>query len=297
MFDPELLRSFVSVSETRGFTNAARALNRTQSAVSLQIKRLEEEVGERLFRRTSRQVVPTRAAEALLPYARRILHLQDEATAAVGSAGRGRSLRLGITEEQALIYLPNIIPLFSERFPGVQLNVVCDLSTGLQERMEEGELDIALAIRHGSVGKGEVVGRERLVWVGHESFRNEPDEALPLAVNPAGCIYRGYGLAALGQAQRKWRIVYVSSSPTGINLALESGMAATIKALRSVPAYCRILDGETGIPPLPQVDVELHRSPTALSEVTDGFLDLLYREIEAADDVAALPRKTPVADS
>jgi len=112
-------------------------------------------------------------------------------------------------------------------------------------------------------------------------------------VNPPGCIYRSYGLAALGQAQRSWRIVYVSASPTGINLALESGMAATIKAGRSVPEYCRVLDGEEGIPPLPQVDVELHRSPTALSELTDGFVDLLFNEIEAADDVAVLPRKTP----
>lgn len=293
MLDPELLRTFVSVAETRGFTSAARALNRTQSAVSLQIKRLEDQVGEALFRRTSRQVTRTRAAEALLPYARRILHLHDEATAAVGSMGRGRSLRLGITEEQAMAYLPNVIPAFSERYPGVQLNVVCDLSTGLLERMEEGELDLALAIRHGPVGKGEVIGRERLVWVAHESFRNDPGQPLPLAVNPGGCIYRDYGLTALAGIQRAWRIAYVSASPMGINLALEANMAASIKAHRSVPEYCRVLDGEEGIPVLPQVDVELHRSPTALSEVTDGFVDLLLGELEAADEVALLPRKSP----
>ncbi len=293
MLDPELLRTFVSVAETGGFTSAARALNRTQSAVSLQIKRLEARVGEVLFRRTSRRVVPTRAAETLLPYARRILRLHDEAAAAIGSPGRGRSLRLGITEEQALVYLPNIIPRFSERFPGVQLNVECDLSTGLLARMEEGELDLALTIRHGPVGKGEVLGRERLVWVAHEAFRNEPGEALPLAVNPAGCIYRSYALTALGGIQRPWRIAYVSSSPAGINLALEANMAVSVKAGRSVPAYCRVLDGEAGIPALPQVDVELHRSPTALSEVTDGFVDLLLGEIEAADEVAVLPRTAP----
>lgn len=293
MLDAELLRTFVSVAETGGFTSAARALNRTQSAVSLQIKRLEARVGDVLFRRTSRRVVPTRAAETLLPYARRILRLHDEAAAAVGSPGRGRSLRLGITEEQALVYLPNIIPRFSERFPGVQLNVECDLSTRLLARMEEGDLDLALTIRHGPVGKGEVLGRERLVWVAHEAFRNESGEALPLAVNPAGCIYRSYALTALGRIQRPWRIAYVSSSPAGINLALEANMAVSVKAGRSVPAYCRVLDGEAGIPALPQVDVELHRSPTALSEVTDGFVDLLLGEIEAADEVAVLPRVAP----
>ncbi len=293
MLDPELLRTFVSVAETGGFTSAARALNRTQSAVSLQIKRLEARVGDVLFRRTSRRVVPTRAAETLLPYARRILRLHDEAAAAVGAPGRGRSLRLGITEEQALVYLPNIIPRFNERFPGVQLNVECDLSTRLLARMEEGDLDLALTIRHGPVGKGEVLGRERLVWVAHEAFRNEPGEALPLAVNPAGCIYRSYALTALGRIQRPWRIAYVSSSPAGINLALEANMAVSVKAGRSVPGYCRVLDGEAGIPALPQVDVELHRSPTALSEVTDGFVDLLLGEIEAADEVAVLPRTAP----
>lgn len=293
MLDPELLRTFVSVAETGGFTSAARALNRTQSAVSLQIKRLEARVGDVLFRRTSRRVVPTRAAETLLPYARRILRLHDEAAAAVGAPGRGRSLRLGITEEQALVYLPNIIPRFNERFPGVQLNVECDLSTGLLARMEEGDLDLALTIRHGPVGKGEVLGRERLVWVAHEGFRNEPGEALPLAVNPAGCIYRSYALTALGRIQRPWRIAYVSSSPAGINLALEANMAVSVKAGRSVPGYCRVLDGEAGIPALPQVDVELHRSPTSLSEVTDGFVDLLLGEIEAADEVAVLPRTAP----
>lgn len=296
MLDPELLRAFITVAETRGFTSAGRTLNRTQSAVSLQIKRLEEQVGEPLFRRTSRRVVPTRAAEVLLPYARRILHLQDEAADAVGSQARGRSLRLGITEEQALAYLPDVIPGFSRRYPGVRLNVVCDLSTRLLERMDEGELDLALTIRHGPVGKGEVIGRERLVWVAHRSFRNDPAESLPLAVNPEGCIYRSYGLTALAGIRRPWRIVFVSASPTGINLALESGMAVSIKAGRSVPEYCRVLDGEPGIPSLPQVDVELHRSPTALSEVTDGFVELLLREIEAADDIVVLPRTAPSGD-
>jgi len=293
MLDPELLRTFVSVAETRGFTSAARALSRTQSAVSLQIKRLEEQVGEPLFRRSSRQVAPTRAADALLPYARRILHLQDEAAAAVGAVGRGRSLRLGITEEQAMHYLPGIMSAFAARFPGVQLNVVCDLSTGLLQRMEQGELDLALTIRHGPVGQGEVVGRERLVWVAHRSFRNEPAAPLPLAVNPSGCIYRSYGLTALAHIQRPWRIAYVSANPTGVNLALEANMAVSIKAARAVPDYCRVLDGEAGIPALPQVDIEMHRSPTALSEIVDGFMDLLLGEIEAADGVAALPRRRP----
>lgn len=287
--DPELLRAFVTVAETGGFTTAARALNRTQSAISLQIKRLEDRVGAPLFTRTSRQVTPTKAAGALLPYARRILRLQDEAEAAIGSMARGRSLRFGISDEQAMIYLPQLIPVFSDRYPDVQLQVECDMSTRLLEKLDEGELDLALTIRHGPVGKGEVVGRENLVWVAGADFVNDPDAPLALAVNPEGCIYRSYGLTGLAQIQRSWRVVYVSASPTGINMALQSGMAASIKASRSVPEGCRILDGEPGIPALPHADVELHRAPTALSDVADGFVGLLLHEIDETDKVELLP--------
>jgi len=293
--DPELLRAFVAVAESGGFTNAARALNRTQSAVSLQIKRLEDRIGEPLFTRTSRSVELTNKGGALLPYARRILRLQDEAAAAVNAITQSRLLRLGISDEQAAAYLPNVIPAFSAAFPDVQLEVQCDLSTRLVALMEEGALDLALTIRHGPTATGEVIGQERLVWVAREDFRQFPLKNLPLALNPEGCIYRAHALAALARIQRPWTITFVSSSPTGINLAVDAGMAATVKAARAVPPGCRVLDGEPGMPPLPPVEVELHRASTAFSEAADGFVRLLLQEVASAEDVSVLPAAAEIA--
>ena len=295
--EPTLLRAFVAVVETGGFTAAARALSRTQSAVSLQVKRLEAEVGGPLFRRARNSVTLTETGGALLPYARRILRLQDEAAAAVDAVTHRRLLRFGISEEQAQAYLPRVIPTFSRTFPDVQLEVQCDLSTRLVKRLEVGDLDLVLAIRHGPTATGEVIGQERLVWVAHETFHYEESQPLPLALNPEGCIYRANALSALARVQRPWRLVYVSSSPTGINVAVESGLAVTVKAARSVPEGCRVLDGESGIPPLPPVEIELHRSVTAFAEAADEFVQLLLQAVTAVGEVAILPAAREIGQS
>ena len=227
--EPDLLRAFVGVVEGGGFTAAARALNRTQSAVSLQIKRLEEQVGEPLFVRTTRRCELTSTGGALLPYARRILRLHDEAAAAVDAVTQKRSLRLGISDEHAIAFLPAVMPAFAAAFPEVQLEVQCDLSTRLVELLEGGELDLALTIRHGPTATGLIVAREQLCWVAAEDFTHHPLDPLPLALNPEGCIFRAHAFASLARIQRALRVVYVSSSPTGINLAVEAGMAATVK--------------------------------------------------------------------
>ncbi|SDG00195.1 transcriptional regulator, LysR family [Limimonas halophila] len=293
--DPELLRAFVSVAESRGFTAAARALNRTQSAVSLQIKRLEEQIGDSLFTRTSRSVELTGAGSALLPYARRILRLQDEAEAAVTAVTATKTLRIGISEEQAAFYLPGVIPTFAREHPDVRLEVVCDLSSRLVEHMQEGKLDLALTIRHEPTATGEVIGQERLVWVAGHYFPAEPGTPLPLALNPTGCIFRAHAIAALARAQRPWSLVYMSASPTGMNLALDAGMALSVKARRSVPESCRIVDEAFDLPALPPVDVELHRSATAVTEAADTFARLLMRAVTASEDVTAMPSAVEMA--
>ena len=287
--EPDLLRAFVGVVEGGGFTAAARALNRTQSAVSLQIKRLEEQVGEPLFVRTTRRCELTSTGGALLPYARRILRLHDEAAAAADAVTQKRSLRLGISDEHAIAFLPAVMPAFAAAFPEVQLEVQCDLSTRLVELLEGGELDLALTIRHGPTATGLIVAREQLCWVAAEDFTHHPLDPLPLALNPEGCIFRAHAFASLARIQRALRVVYVSSSPTGINLAVEAGMAATVKRRRSVPAGCRVLDAEAGIPQLPLVDIELHRASTAFSEAADGFVRLLIDEMARHEHINLLP--------
>lgn len=258
--DIDLLRAFVAVAEARSFSAAARRLNCTQAAASQKIRRLEAQLGGPLFTRTSRAVALTDSGQMLLAYAGRMLRLHEEAAAAVTAVRRGARLRFGISEEQALCYLPAALPRYLAAMPEVQLEVHCDGSTALVERVQDGQLDLALGIRHPGIPGGEAVGRETLCWVAGANFAPDPAQPLPLAVNPDGCVYRAHAFEALNRVGRRWQVVYTSQSPTGINIAVQLGMAATIKASRSVPPECRVLGAADGLPPLPQAEVELHQA-------------------------------------
>ena len=282
--DTDLLRAFVTVADCEGFSAAARILNRTQSAVSLQIKRLEDRMGESLFERSSRSVTLTPAGGRLLPYARRIISLQDEARQAIGRDRRGELIRLGITEEHASAQLPRLLPDFAASHPAVRLEIVCDISSALVQQFQDGLLDVVLSIRHEPTATGRLIGRERLVWVLHESCTPRAWDTLPLALNPEGCIFRAHAFAALGRAEQRWDVRYTSRSPTGINLAVESGLAVTVKTPRSVPAGCRTAGPDEGLPELGYVEVDLHRAPGHASDAFDAFCGAL--ETTVADSRA-----------
>lgn len=272
--DTDLFRAFVTVAECEGFSAAGRLLNRTQSAVSLQIRRLEERMGEPLFERSSRSVSLTAAGGRLLPYARRIISLQEEARRAMGDDRRGELIRLGVSEEHASAHLPHLLPDFATSCPEVRLEIVCDISSRLVRQFQEGLLDAVLCIRHEPTPTGRLIGRERLVWVVQAGRR--PDwEPLPLALNPEGCIFRAHALAALGRAERRWDVRYTSRSPTGVNVAVQSGLALTVKTPRSMPAGCRVAGVDDGLPELGHVEVELHRAPGHGSEAFEAFLQAL----------------------
>lgn len=273
---PELLRSFVAVAESGGFSRAAMAVNLTQSAVSLHVKRLEAQLGVRLFERTSRRVSLTAEGGALLPYARRLMQLQQAAQAAVGAAHVAPALRVGITDEQAEAYLPEVLPAFAARFPAAQLEIVCDLSPVLVRRLHAGELDLALAVRHGAEPAAEPVLIEDLVWIAAAGRPPPAARPLPLAVNPEGCTYRARALDALARIGRDWRVVYESRSPRAIDAAVAAGLGVSIKAARSVPDGCAVLETLPGLPP---AAVDLHRAPTAVRPEADGFADLLLAAV------------------
>lgn len=273
--DTDLLRAFIAVAECEGFSAAARILNRTQSAVSLQIRRLEDRMGEALFARNSRSVELTPAGGRLLPYARRIISLQDEAGRAIGDDRRGELIRLGVSEEHASAHLPRLLPDFAETHPGVRLEVVCDITSALVQYFQEGLLDVVLGVRHEPTQTGRLLGRERLVWVVQEGRSPAQWDPLPLALNPEGCIFRAHAFAALGRADRRWDVRYTSRSPTGVNVAVQSGLALTVKTPRSVPAGCRVAGVDEGLPELGHVEIELHRAPGQASEAFDAFCTAL----------------------
>jgi len=270
--DSDLLKAFVTVADTGGFSAAAKLLNRTQSAVSLQIKRLEEHLGTRLFTRTSRTVALMPAGTRLLPFARQLLSLQQDAEAALRRDIPLERIRFGLTEEHAAAYLPTLLTSLAQSHPEVQVEVVCDISSALVDQFRDGMLDLVLAVRHQPSRTGRVLGVEPMIWVAHESFAHDDGMDLPLALNPDGCIFRAHALAAIGRTGRRWREPYVSQSPTGINVPVQAGLAITVKTPRSVPTGCCDVGGRFDLPALGLVEIELHVSPARIS---DAFQDLV----------------------
>lgn len=269
--DTDLFRAFVAVAEFEGFSAAGKVLNRSQSAVSLQIKRLEDRVGDALFERTSRSVVLTDAGARLLPHARRMLRLQDEIERVMGKEAPGELIRLGISEEQASAYLPELLPRFAALHPEARIEVTCDMSANLVSQFQNGLLDAVLAVRHSPTQTGQLLGAEPMVWVARQNWSPREWETLPLALNPEGCIFRAHAFAALGRASRRWEVRYTSASPTGVNVAVQSGLALTVKTPRSVPANCRVVEDDEGLPALEHVEIELHRSPGQVTEAFETF--------------------------
>jgi len=168
-----------------------------------------------------------------------------------------------------------VLPALARDYPRVRIELVCQLSTALIQRFDEGLLDVVLNIWHGPSRSGEVIGREPLIWAGVEHFSREHHQPLALALNPEGCIFRAHALNLLEQAGRDWQLRYTSQSPTGINQPVQSGLAITVKTPRSLPPGCVNVGPILDLPSLGVVDIEMHRAPAQLSEALDRLCELL----------------------
>jgi DNA-binding transcriptional LysR family regulator len=280
--DDTLLHSFVAIAETGSFTAAADQVHRSQSAISQQMQRLEGIAGTPLLLRAPRQVRLTPQGEVFLAYARRLLRLQEEAIAAVGSELRHQALRIGMPDDYAETLLPGLLARLSELHPEVRPHVHCAMSAQLLRLMDSGELDLAMTIRHSARTQGQTLCREELAWVAGPGFRDDPGAPLPLALFPEGCPYRARGINALFETGRDWQLVYTTQSPTGIRIAVERHGAITINASRTTPDSWRVLGPDLGLPRLPAVDLQMHRSPTAPDKAAGSFAELLAAELQPA---------------
>jgi DNA-binding transcriptional LysR family regulator len=279
----EQLRAFVAVVDERGFTAAAPRVNRTQSAVSMQVKALEDSLGRRLLVRGRGGVAPTPEGEAVLGYARRLLALNDEAVAALsGEALRG-AVRLGTPDDYAAVFLPGVVARFAASHPQVEVEIQCALSTDLMQRLEAGALDLALVTREPGRPGGTLVRRERLVWAAAAGYRPELRDPLPLALFPEGCLFRPAALDALDAARQRWRIAYTSGSLAGIHSAVAAGLAVTCLAAATVPAGLRLLGRADGMPALPTVEIALRRA----ARMTPAAAALAHHLVEALSGTAS----------
>lgn len=253
------LRAFVAVVDAGSLSAAAGQVHRSQSAVSMQLKKLEQAAGCVLLLRSPRELALTAAGAELLPHARRVLAAHAAALDTLHAAEVSGQLRLGVPEDYAVAYLGNVLRDYVGRFPAVEINLVCEQSTALIRKVESGELDLAMVSRD-EPERGEYLFDETMVWVGdsqHAAWLRDP---LPIALYELGSRARSAVLDAVEARQRAWRVVYSSPSVAGQLAAVHSGMAVAVLTACSLPAGIQVLGVEQGLPALPPLQVALIRS-------------------------------------
>lgn len=288
--DPQLLRAFVAVSETGGFTRAARRLNLTQSAVSHQIRRLEEQVGLPLIRRSTRSLTLTRDGEDFLQLAREIL------TGFAALSDRFRPspvtgvVRFGTPEAFMGDRLPALLCRFSRAFPAVRLDVHVSTYLDLSTMIAADELDLAIVLSTaGGEDGGIKLRRADFVWVAADNFVLAGDASLPLAFHPPNCFNRLVGMAALEAAALNWHIAFTSPSEQGLRVAVRSGLAVAVLTRGDIEPGMRVLDGDYGLPSLPGADFMLIRSRNAKFPAARAFAEMIT-ESESPIAQGKLPR-------
>lgn len=285
MFDPVLLRTFLVVAETSGFTAAARRLGLRQSTVSQHVRKLEEAAGRQLFARDTHSVRLTGDGEAMIGFARAILDGHERAMAYfAGPALRGR-LRFGASEDLVFSRLPDILRRFRSTHPLVDLELTVELSDLLRERLRAGELDLVLGKRNPGDRRGRLMWREPLVWTGSADLVVAPDQPVPLIAYPPPSLTRATALDTLRRSGHAWRVVCTSGSLNGLRAAALAGLGVAVFAAGQVPAGLRPLPPGT-LPDLGDIEFVLMSRGSVRSAAVNALADAIATEAERLRPVA-----------
>jgi DNA-binding transcriptional LysR family regulator len=283
--DVDLLRTLVAIADTGSFNRAARAVFRTPSAVSMQMKKLEEQVGRPLFAKDGRSVILTPDGEALVGYGRRIMKLTQEALQRFRAPDIEGTIRLGTPDDYAGRFLPDILARFAASHPNVEVDVSCLPSNDLIAKLAENSIDVALVSSgHGPSG-GTVVHREQLVWAGLRHGCAHEARPIRLAVSHLGCCWRKMALEALDRAGIQYRIAYSSRHYLGQLAPLMAGLALAPLPRSTVTGDLKAFGDESGLPPIGSLGIELRRAPGASGPLYDALANHIesnFRGYEAA---------------
>ncbi|MFN3370323.1 MAG: LysR substrate-binding domain-containing protein [Sphingomonadaceae bacterium] len=266
--DIDLLRSFVTIVEVRSFTRAAERLLRTQSAISLQMKRLEEQLGCRLFERGGRGVEPTQAGTLLLGYARRILAANDELVGRMAEPTVEGVVRIGTPEGFLTEHLAPLLARFTRAFPRARMTVASGPGPALKQAYADGRLDLLITADVGNEPDGQPLLRETLLWcvadgADQDLMHVAAGEPLPLILTTEPCPVRRAMIAALDAAGLPWRTVVEASSRAGVQAAVGVGLGIGALPRGSLVAGIHRLNSAEGLPPLPRQTVALLKSASA----------------------------------
>lgn len=285
VIEHDLLRVFVAVVDYGGFTAAASVLHRTQAAVSLQIKRLEETVQVALFQHPRRAVQLTPRGELLLEYARRMISLNDEALSAVrGDEVTGR-IRIGAINNYASGILPPLLAEFCGMYPEVQIEVHTGVAAEMEKRLGS-TYDMTINLHPPGQGEGVLISTQEPIWI--TSLHNSPHkrDPLPLALLPNGSLFRRYALQALAQMGRSWHLAQESTNIQAVEAATAAGLALTVFQRKSVDFNrLRELTEGDGFPKLPGADVRLEIAerylPRAALQLREFLLERFAQQAKA----------------
>tara|TARA_R110002126_G_scaffold49096_2_gene136106 strand:+ start:744 stop:1598 length:855 start_codon:yes stop_codon:yes gene_type:complete len=271
--DSELLRTFVAIADQGGFTRAADILNRTQSAVSMQMKRLEEDViKRRLFQRAGRQLDLTAEGELLLSYARRILKLQGEIISTLREPHMVGSVKIGTPDDYVMRFLPSIMARFAQSYPMVQVELHCEPSYQLLQRKD---LDLTIVTRKPGTEIGQLLRQEKMVWAQAAGFALQEQPSLPLAMFNSDCFCREWACNALDTMERDYRVAYTSPSLSAIMAVVGAGLAITAQLESLIPANMQIIGSEHGLPTMPSASIVLLRNPQTQTPITDCLAEYI----------------------
>jgi len=256
--DFETLRTFVVAHDCGGFGEAASRLNRTPSAISLQMKRLQESIGAPLFRKEGRGVALTDAGDVTLRYARRMLALNDELLHTIQGASLTGSVRLGCSQDFAETVLPVVLARFAGLYPLVMVEVRIDGNSALVDAVEKEQLDLALTVGQAERRTAQVLADVELVWIAAREFQLRSDQPLPLVMFGPQCAFRQEAISRLDDAQWRWRIAAVSPSLAGLWASALGGLGITVRSSLGLPKDLTFDARLFGLPALKPFPVTLH---------------------------------------
>jgi DNA-binding transcriptional LysR family regulator len=287
LLDIDQLRTFIAIAETGSFTKAAEVVNKTQSAVSMQMKRLEERIERPIFARDGRASKLTEDGSRLLDYARRLVKLNVETVAAFSDAALSGRVRLGVPDDYADRYLPEIMARFSRAYPGVELTVICEPSADLLERIDGNEVDLAIVTNCETKRAAETFRRERLLWVTSNRHSTHLEERLPLALGRPSCSWRRTAIERLESIGRPYRVLYSSSNAGAVAAAVLAGLAVSVLAESGLRPGMRVLTAAEGFPELPTCRVGLVRNAHDSSALADALAEHIISSLDNLSEAQA----------
>ena len=282
MLDTDQLRSFLAIVDAGSFTKAAERVHKTQSAVSMHIRRLEEQLGCALFVKQGRGMRLTAEGESLIDFARRIVQIEAGAVAALSRKGLRGAVRLGIPDDYAETYLAEILGRFNRRHPLVEVSVSCEGSPELAQQVAAGALELALVTYYPGLHDFELLCEQPLVWAASDRFHVDADAPIPLALGAVSCLWRREADDALADAERPTRGLFFSKNFSAIGTVVRAGLAVTTLPESMVGEGLRILGRADGLPELPLTRMGLIHAPGRPSEETKALANAIRETVSLA---------------